>query len=129
MMNATPRSHATSLVARCFEFISYQQSPHERQAGLHQIPRSRPEAHIDTPPLDIRHGQEPRGQRFEIDESLTERAVNAGFIGMQRTVGIDEVDGADAAFEAPQELEYAAGQRLLRAMLARTDYRAHIGVR
>src|SRR4051812_11868869 len=47
----------------------------EGQAGFDQFPRSRPEAHVDAPPLDIGNAQETWDQRFEVDPSLAEGPV------------------------------------------------------
>src|SRR5713226_3593974 len=61
---------------------------HKPQARFHQLPRPRPEAHIDTPPLNIRHSQQLRRERLEIDEAFAKRPVRTGFVAMQRPVGI-----------------------------------------
>ena len=74
-----------------------EQCRHELAAARDQFPRTGPETHIDGPPLDIRHRQQARREVLKVDEALTEGAMRAGFISVQRAVAIDQVDRADAA--------------------------------
>src|SRR5256885_15850430 len=46
--------------------MTVEQAGHECAALIDQFPRSRPEAHIDSPPLDVGHGKKFGGEPFEI---------------------------------------------------------------
>src|SRR6185295_9162145 len=87
------------------------------------------EAKIDAPPFYIRNGQKLWSEPLEIYVALAERPVGTGFVGVERAVGINQMDGANAASQQMQKFPHAARERLLRAMLPRTYYAAHVCMR
>ena len=82
-----------------YRIMPGQQPGDELAAGIHQIPRPGPEAHVDGPPFDVGNGKQFGRQAVEIDEAFAEWPVRAGLIVVQRAVAVDQMNGADAALQ------------------------------
>src|SRR5713226_7029155 len=108
--------------------MASEQSANKPQARFHQLPGSSPETHIDTPPLDVRHREQFRRQPYEIDEPFAKRPMCAGFIAMQRAIGIDQVNGANAPLQLVEKLLHSADQDVARTVLPRADHGTHISM-
>ena len=105
----------------------------ERRLALGRgLPGVGPEAQVDRPPVvaDLLLGQ--RGhQRVEVELALAERRVGAGLVAavgglVAAVVAVDQVDVVDPAREPRDQLELAARQRLLLALLPGADHRHHL---
>jgi hypothetical protein len=103
-------------------------------AALGDVPGIRPEAQVDGPPV-VRQAfpGEARHQGAEIDHAVAERGVRAGLVVARGVlvagiVAVDQVDVVDPARELVDELELAARQGFLPAMLPGADDGDHLAV-
>src|SRR5439155_18147642 len=69
-----------------------------------------------------------RDQLIPIQHALAKRSMRAGFVIVERAVGVNEMDVRDLAFEFLEKLQGAAFQCFFLTWLAGADRSAHVGV-